>query len=513
VSAGETVLDVKDLRVRSRKGVLLLDGVSFRIAAGETLVVWGESGAGKTTLLRAIAGLAAVEGECRRVWGPNELAWIPQALGLVGSATALDNVLCGALGRMGTLERYSAEVRAEALASLDGLGLAARAEVRVRDLSGGERQRVAIARALMQRPRIILADEPVAALDPASAAASLDLLCRAAARAGAALLVVLHDDRLAATLAPRVLALRDGRLVYDGASASFPALAPRAAAPRDTSLASLVAEREDGAPVVAVSAFQAPPEASRSAAFVWWTALGAGTIASAVFVASRSHVRLDRLPANVADVAGRFFPPDFSSVSDHGIALVETVAMAFLATGLSAILSLPLSALAARNVSPAPVSALFRAFLSGVRTIPSLVWALLAVSAVGLGAFAGTVALTIYSVGYFGKLLAESFESLPGETQEALRCAGAGRFRTFLHAVLPEAAPQIAGHLLFVLEYNVRYGSVLGIVGAGGIGYWLYQHLRSFDYPRATSALLLLLVVVIGFDAISAKLRTLLRTR
>ena len=214
MSAAETVLDVKDLRVRSRKGVLLLDGVSFRIAAGETLVVWGDSGAGKTTLLRAIAGLAAVEGECRRVWGPNELAWIPQALGLVGSATALDNVLCGALGRMGTLERYSPEVRAEALAALDGLGLAARAEVRVRDLSGGERQRVAIARGLANKPAVLLADEPTGNLDSESAAQIIDLLAGLHRKLGVTLVLVTHDLSVAGR-ASRIIRMKDGRVISD----------------------------------------------------------------------------------------------------------------------------------------------------------------------------------------------------------------------------------------------------------------------------------------------------------
>ena len=490
------LLECRDLRVRSRRGSVLLDRVSFRVDPGEIAVVWGESGAGKTTLLKHIAGLASgtVDGECRRAWGPGELAWVPQHLGLVASATALENVLCGALGRLGPLETWPEEERAAARKLLADFGLAQRAETRVRDLSGGERQRVAIARAILQRPRIILADEPVAALDPVSAEASLKLLRDAAAAAGAALLVVLHDDRLASSIAPRVIALSGGTIVHDGPPSGHPALA-----------------RSSGAIAAPAEARLTPgdsAEMARRARIAVWLFLGAAAITSGAFVISRSHVRLEHLPANIADVATRFFPPDFSSVREHLFGLLETLAIAFVATAVSFVLSVPVAAGAARNVAPASISAAFRFLLGAIRTVPSLVWALLCVSALGLGALSGAVALTIYSIGYFGKLLSESFESLPSETQDALRCAGAGRTQTFRRAILPESAPQMAAHLLFVLEYNVRYGSVLGVVGAGGIGYWLYQHLRSFDYPRATSALLLLLAVVIAFDHLSGRLRT-----
>ncbi|MFT7836885.1 ATP-binding cassette domain-containing protein [Saccharothrix sp. BKS2] len=202
----------------------VLHGVDVHVARGELLAVLGANGSGKSTLLRAAAGLIPAEaGEVTvdgRPRGRLDLALVFQRIHLVRRRTALDNVCSGALGRLPTrssLLGFPHEVREEAMACLDRVGLADRAHDRAGSLSGGQQQRVAVARALCQRPRVVLADEPVSALDPAASEQVLALLAELAHIEGLAVLAVLHQPALAARHADRVVGLRDGHVVLDGA--------------------------------------------------------------------------------------------------------------------------------------------------------------------------------------------------------------------------------------------------------------------------------------------------------
>jgi phosphonate transport system ATP-binding protein len=214
--------------------VVALDGVSFRIEPGEFVAIIGRSGAGKSTLLRCLtgfvrptAGQLLVAGQAvtqasrhrlRRL--RRETAMIAQHFGLVERLTALDNVLVGRLGHVRTLPSllnwFSTADRELAYATLGEFGLAERALTRVDRLSGGERQRVAIARALVQRPRIMLADEPAASLDITLTRLVLETLGRLNRERGLTVVASLHDLSLARTYAARILALRHGRLMFDG---------------------------------------------------------------------------------------------------------------------------------------------------------------------------------------------------------------------------------------------------------------------------------------------------------
>ncbi|MEV6104636.1 ATP-binding cassette domain-containing protein [Streptomyces sp. NPDC051940] len=204
----------------------VLHGVDVRVPGGELLAVLGANGSGKSTLLRAAAGLQAVSGGevsvGGRPAGPLDIAVIFQHIHLVRRRTVLDNVCAGALGRL-TLRQslvpalFPRELREEAMACLDRVGLADRAHDRAGSLSGGQQQRVAVARALCQRPRVLLADEPVSALDPAASEQVLALLAELAHDERLAVLAVLHQPALAARHADRVVGLRDGRVVLDGA--------------------------------------------------------------------------------------------------------------------------------------------------------------------------------------------------------------------------------------------------------------------------------------------------------
>jgi phosphonate transport system ATP-binding protein len=229
--AGETAIHLDGV-ICTRGGKLALDIDQLRIAAGERIAIVGQNGAGKSTLLRLLAGFVRPERGIALVLGHRlpsrtsagslkglrrEIGQVFQGLHLVQRLSALDNVLIGALGRLTGwrtwLRWHRAEDIAEAEAALREVGLLAKADLRVDRLSGGERQKVAIARMWMQRARLIIADEPTAALDPQAAAEVCALLARAAQ--GATLLSVVHNPALLPLLADRVIGLRQGRIVFD----------------------------------------------------------------------------------------------------------------------------------------------------------------------------------------------------------------------------------------------------------------------------------------------------------
>jgi phosphonate transport system permease protein len=162
----------------------------------------------------------------------------------------------------------------------------------------------------------------------------------------------------------------------------------------------------------------------------------------------------------------------------------------------------------ARTAAPPTWLALpLRGLLNGLRAIDSAIFALFFVAVVGLGPFAGVLGVACHTTGSMAKLYAELLETIPQETREAVEATGAGRLRTFLFAVLPDALPGLSGISLYLWEFNVRASVILGIVGAGGIGYELLVSLKLLDFPRLATILLLILVMVSLIDAGSAWLR------
>jgi phosphonate transport system permease protein len=210
---------------------------------------------------------------------------------------------------------------------------------------------------------------------------------------------------------------------------------------------------------------------------------------------------------HVWDFLTRMFPPDWSVQGNAWTALAETFQMALLGTTLGAVVSVPLGILAARNLSPRWVSWWMRGLLNLIRTVPSIVWGLIFVAAVGLGPFAGVLALSCYCVGYLGKYYYETFETMDEHAAQALRLAGASGAQIFQYAILPQSLPLLANYTLFILEYSIRAATILGVVGAGGVGFYLHVYLGQFDYPKAAALLLWLLVVVVVLDWLSGKLR------
>ena len=188
-------------------------------------------------------------------------------------------------------------------------------------------------------------------------------------------------------------------------------------------------------------------------------------------------------------------------------AVIETIQMAIVGTSLALILSAPFAILAARNISPPALYGLTRLFLNANRAIPDLIFALIFVSAVGLGPFGGVLALAIGSIGFMAKVWAEAIEAIDPQQVLAVKATGARRSQTIIFAVAPQALPMIASYSLLLFESNVRSATMLGIVGAGGIGFELQKFMSLFQYQYLLGALIIIVIVVTVIDRASDRIR------
>lgn len=208
------------------------------------------------------------------------------------------------------------------------------------------------------------------------------------------------------------------------------------------------------------------------------------------------------------DFLRRMFPPDTSILDRVFTETLQTIALAWVATIIATALSFPIAFFAAQNIFESKLLRRFTIFLLNTdRAIDSLILALFFVSAVGLGPFAGTLALAIHSVGMLGKLFADAIEAIDKGPVEALESAGAGKLAIIRWAVWPQVAPLFISYFLFRFELNVRVAVVLGIVGAGGIGFLLTQYMRLFQYQKVCTLVLVILALVMFIDAVSSRLR------
>ena len=210
----------------------------------------------------------------------------------------------------------------------------------------------------------------------------------------------------------------------------------------------------------------------------------------------------------MADFLRRSFPPDFSRIGDTFQPALETLDIALFGTTCAVIMALPLAVLAARNTTPArPFYALARGIIALCRSVPDLVWALLFVTAVGLGPFPGALAVSVHSVGMLGRLFSEVVEDMDMGTVEALTMSGASRLQVFSHAVVPSVLPSLLGIALYRLDENIRSSLVLGFVGAGGLGFQLLTAMNLFQYRTVSLLLLVTFVIVMAAERMSAFLR------
>lgn len=205
---------------------------------------------------------------------------------------------------------------------------------------------------------------------------------------------------------------------------------------------------------------------------------------------------------------GRFFPPDFSVTPTVLTALGETVQIAIMATFFAGLLAFPLAAAGARTLSPTWLVFIARMVMNGIRTIPSLIWALIAVAVVGANPLAGVVALTFYSIGYLGKFFSDAFESVDPEVAEGLRALGAKPVQAFQFGLWPHAKPLVWSYSLWMLEYNIRSAAIIGYVGAGGIGMQLHTYQEYYQWDKFATVLIFILILVTALDFLGEWVRS-----
>jgi phosphonate transport system permease protein len=238
-----------------------------------------------------------------------------------------------------------------------------------------------------------------------------------------------------------------------------------------------------------------------------WLVLALSIGLSLASVGLLDPARLGRGAMNISIFVTALFPPNPRVLGTVTKAMLETIQIAFAGTMLGFALALPLALAATRTLMGPTASSPARLLLALIRTVPSLLWGIIFVVAVGLGPAAGTLGIALYSAGYLGKILYETLEGVDPEVVEAVRSVGCGRLQLARYALLPEAANHILAQLLFILEYNIRASSIMGFVGAGGIGFYLLGYIQMLQYDSLSTALLVTLLVVVAVDWLSARIR------
>ncbi len=238
-----------------------------------------------------------------------------------------------------------------------------------------------------------------------------------------------------------------------------------------------------------------------------------GFLVLAILAGIRLEIYPQRLlngTAKFFSLVVRFFPPrDGGGLLSYGFAIAETLSMAFWGTLIAAALAIPLSFAAASNFSSIPwLRFLLRRSFDLVRGVDSLVWALVFVHVVGLGPFAGILAIAIMDTAVLGKLFAEAIENADMSEVEGVRSAGAGMLGVLRYGFIPQLAPIFFSNVLYFFEGNVRSASILGVLGAGGIGMQLMDRIRIMNWPEVGFILLILLACIAIIDALSKKIRT-----
>ena len=459
----EPILKFEQVSKDYPNGVHALKNVSFQVKEGEFISIIGPSGSGKSTLLRAINRLIPISGgslwldgqEVSRQRGQNlrklrrKVGMIFQNYNLVYSLSVLQNVLHGRLGYMkglkGVFGLYSEEDKKEALELLNELGLESFSYNRASDLSGGQKQRVGIARAIMQKPKLLLCDEPIASLDPSSAKTIMDLLRDMTGRRGIACIVNLHQLDVALTYSTRIIGLCKGQIVFDGA-------------PEDLTDADI--ER--------------------------------------IYGTSKENLMLGLPPA--LPKASRI-PGIFSSI-------LVTLALAMSSTTVAAVLAFFVSLFGSEKVSPFPRAAkAVRGFATFLRNIPALVWAFILFSSLGIGTGVGFVALCITSFAFMVRAFVETMEDVSQDCVESLQAVGASFPQRVSQAILPSCLSGFLSWFLYCVEVNIRASTIVGMVGGGGVGLTLFSYIKSFRYDIALTIILMIAAMVILVDQITNKLR------
>lgn len=452
-----------DYASENHEAFLLLENIE--IQAADRVLLVGQSGSGKTTLLRIIEG--SLHPQKSQIETRAKAALIYQDFRLVEERTVLQNVLSGALAELKTMQiRFSSEQHQRALNLIREMGLEKFVDQKVSHLSGGQKQRVAIARALMRRPDILLADECFNQLDKKTTESIFELIQNLQKKYGFAFVLSQHDGKI----------------------------------PEDFFNRKIVLPSKTATPM------------RRQSSLVFYAAalLGLGVLSS-FFISLQGVSTQDffslafkTLGSFVPSSLGGFLQMDWKLLAQ---VMLETFGMAFWGTLIGALFSVPLAVLCSHNLFPSFVFRPLRLVMTFIRTVPSVIWGLVFVAAAGLGAVSGIAALALYTTGYLTKLIYEGLEDLDRKGFMALRQLGASRFQAFWYAVKPASYPVMISNSLFMLEYNFRGASLLGLVGAGGVGQTLMYYIEWRQFEKAGIIIVMMFFCVIVLDFLSERLR------
>ena len=209
------------------------------------------------------------------------------------------------------------------------------------------------------------------------------------------------------------------------------------------------------------------------------------------------------------DIIARMLPPDFSDFNLLFFSMVETIEIAILGTFIAIVLSIPLAILSAKNIAPnIYVFFIARTITVFFRAIPEFIIAMILVIAIGFGAMPGVLALGIHTMGFLAKFYAEDIEHINKGPVEALESSGASKRQIISFAIIPQIIPSFVANNLYILDRNIRMATMLGIDGAGGIGYELQSSFRMFEYPRVSAIIIVIFVAIFIIDNLSSFIRS-----
>ena len=202
-------------------------------------------------------------------------------------------------------------------------------------------------------------------------------------------------------------------------------------------------------------------------------------------------------------------PPDFSNLNQLIYAMLETIEIAFLGTFIAIVLSIPLGLFSARNLAPNYfVYLICKTIVIFFRAIPEFIIAMILVIAIGFGAMPGVLALGLHTMGFLAKFYAEDIEHINNGPIDALKSSGASKSQIISFGVIPQILPSFVANNLYILDRNVRMATMLGIVGAGGIGYELQSSFRMFEYERVSAIIILIFITIFVIDHLSSLIRS-----
>jgi len=259
------------------------------------------------------------------------------------------------------------------------------------------------------------------------------------------------------------------------------------------------------APALPSAAVASMPRTSLLSMLVWGVLLA--LLALSWKGADMRPFDLLRDSANMATYAADFFPPNFGDWRIYVEEMIVTVEIALWGTALAVVFAVPLGLLSSSNIAPWWVHQPIRRLMDAARAINEMVFAMLFIVAVGLGPFAGVLALFVHTTGILAKLFSEAVESIDTQPVEGIRATGANALEEIVYGVIPQVLPLWISYSLYRFESNVRSASVVGMVGAGGIGVILWDIMRSFQYAQTSAVMVIIIVTVTVIDLISARVR------